>query len=47
MDVFYYDFLVVVNKKYDGFIVIGVFFVFIDYEEVKYWEIMIIILEWV
>lgn len=47
MDVFYYDFNDVVDKCYDGLIVIGVFLVLFDYEDVNYWDIMKIILEWV
>ena len=46
MDAFYHDFSDVASKNYDGLIVTGAPLAFLEYEQVKYWDSMKMILEW-
>lgn len=46
MDAFYHDFSTIAEKKYDGLIVTGAPLAHLSYDEVKYWDKMVEILEW-
>jgi len=46
MDAFYHDFSAIADKRYDGLIVTGAPLAHLDYEKVKYWNTMTVILEW-
>ncbi|ALS99198.1 homoserine O-acetyltransferase MetA [Lacimicrobium alkaliphilum] len=46
MDAFYHQFEDVVNKKYDGLIVTGAPLAMLDYEQVKYWDKMQVVMDW-
>lgn len=46
MDNFYYQFEQVVNKKYDGLIVTGAPLAMLDYQDVKYWDKMQVVMDW-
>ncbi|WP_416305860.1 homoserine O-succinyltransferase MetA [Neptunicella sp. SCSIO 80796] len=46
MDNFYHQFEQVVNKKYDGLIVTGAPLALLDYQDVKYWDKMQVVMDW-
>jgi homoserine O-succinyltransferase len=46
MSAFYHMFDDVAGKKYDGLIVTGAPLAFLDYDDVKYWEKMTVVLDW-
>ncbi|MBU2977989.1 homoserine O-succinyltransferase [Alteromonas sp. C1M14] len=46
MDAFYHDFSAIAEKKYDGLIVTGAPLAHLSYDQVKYWDKMVEILEW-
>lgn len=46
MDNFYHQFEDIAHKKYDGLIVTGAPLAHLDYDEVKYWDRMKIVLDW-
>lgn len=46
MDAFYHQFEDVVSKKYDGLIVTGAPLAMLDYEQVKYWDKMQLVMDW-
>lgn len=46
MDNFYRTFDEVANKRYDGLIVTGAPLALLDYEQVKYWEKMTVVMDW-
>jgi homoserine O-succinyltransferase len=46
MDAFYRDFEEVASKKYDGLIVTGAPLAHLDYQDVKYWEKMTVVMDW-
>lgn len=47
MKVFYYDFDLMCDEKYDGMIIMGVLVEQMLYEDVNYWDEIIIIFDWV
>ncbi|WP_088332194.1 homoserine O-succinyltransferase [Lacimicrobium sp. SS2-24] len=46
MDAFYHQFEEVAGKKYDGLIVTGAPLAMLDYEAVKYWDKMQLVMDW-
>ncbi len=46
MDNFYVEFDNVANKKYDGLIVTGAPLAHLDYQDVKYWHKMTVVMDW-